>query len=303
MSPFVISQIFDDPTSEGVINLRIVRTLYEISGFTTLTKEERERFLRLLLLVGKKLVATWRHLDRFQNIQDDLVTRFQNRPPIDPGRPIEIDTGQDLFIEFDEFLVQIKSSLDYLVKVPTAILGKGVWSLETFGEKGQKVLRALDRNLPRKFQVHAKGIKELILDKHLPWLEWAISLRDSLNHLIQDDFAFESFAVGWREEAGVWRIHVPRVEQGITATQAMTDLWNQLLMLVEDFTAAFLVMRIKPGFTLFHGVATPGGPESPWIVTTQEAMDQAVARDKELLALAQQGLAEWSDALDAEDRS
>jgi hypothetical protein len=215
-------------------------------------------------------------------VQDRLVAKIQQQAHTAPGQPVEIDTAQELFIEFDEFLVQLKSSLDYLVKIPTAILGKKTWSMRTFGDKGQRVLRALERNLPRALQVHAKGVKELIIDKHLPWLEWAISLRDSLNHLVEDDFDFEAFAVGWEQREGVWRIHVPQVDNGVTALQALSELWNNLIALVEDFTAGFLVMRIKPGYALYHGRVDLGSAQSPWAVTTKEEMDKAIARDQEI---------------------
>lgn len=281
MTPYVASLVFEDPTPEGVVNNRIVKRLFEISLVTILEQEKKQRFFRILLLVGKKMVATWRHLDRFQSIQATLVANAHKRLPTDPNQPMEVDTAQDLFIEFDEFLVQVKSCLDYLVKIPTAILGKNVWSISTFGDKGQKVLRALERNLPRDLQVHAEGLRDLVLSKHLPWLEWAISLRDSLNHLIEDDFAFEAFAVGWEERDGVWRIHVPQVERDVTAAEAMTQLWNNLIVLVEDFIAGFLGMRMKPGYVLFHGPASPG-VDSPWQITTKEEMDRVLALVREL---------------------
>ena len=38
--------------------------------------------------------------------------------------PDEQDASEDLFMEFDGFLVQVKSTLDYLVKIPIPIFGK-----------------------------------------------------------------------------------------------------------------------------------------------------------------------------------
>jgi hypothetical protein len=83
----------------------------------------------------------------------------------------------------DEFLVQFKSTLDYLVKLPVPLVGRR-WNLSTVGERGGSVRKALKRNLPKEYARTAKMVEEQVLDLHKPWLEMAIEARDRLNHFL-----------------------------------------------------------------------------------------------------------------------
>jgi len=62
----------------------------------------------------------------------------ENSPPLEKLDIQHIIYSQDLFLEVDEFVVQVTSTLDYLAKLPLAIIGKNNWPyLRTFGSKGQ----------------------------------------------------------------------------------------------------------------------------------------------------------------------
>ena len=77
-----------------------------------------------------------------------MIAKAKKEPIKRTSSSVQLEPSQELFLEFDEFLVQVKSTLDHLVKVPMVFLGKNRWSLNTFGDKGDSVIKALSHNLP-----------------------------------------------------------------------------------------------------------------------------------------------------------
>src|ERR1700680_4387682 len=169
-APFTFVEIFSDPTPRAIVNKRLVTPLFFLAQQTTdLSDDEHKRLFRLLVLCGKKLVATWRHLQRFEEIQARTVEKVRLQLSPGPNDAVQIATAQDLFLEFDEFLVQLKSTLDYLVKIPHVLLGN-CWNLRTFGDKGGDVVKALQNNVPKKYENQSRGIEKRVMDQHGSWL-------------------------------------------------------------------------------------------------------------------------------------
>jgi hypothetical protein len=101
--------------------------------------------VNLLILIARKMVSVWNHLDKYHHEEKRLIEGFQS------GAMTHFDFSQVLFNEFDEFTVQIKSTLDHLVKIMIPMVGKK-WNLRTFGNKGEDVLKALKRNICQEHQ-------------------------------------------------------------------------------------------------------------------------------------------------------
>lgn len=258
------------------MNRRILQHLYALAEYTDLTDDERQHLLQNLVLLGHKLASVWIHLDRYQTVEDRLIAEAE-QTVLDPSSEVwEVAHSQDLFLEFDEFLVQVKSSLDYLVKIPVPILGAKRWSLSTFGDKGEKVVQALRRNVPKPKQHLAEGIIGF-LKNHRPWLEDAIRARDGLNHYLDGIIPFERFSV-YRDpttEPGTIRIPMWNDEQSIR--ELMGVVWENLIFLVEDFAVGFLSFRVQPGLGFFHNPPEPGSVRSPWVVKTERQLEAEVA--------------------------
>ena len=72
-------------------------------------------------------MAIWIHFDRFAKEVERLKTEF---PIYDAQKTdnLAIHYSQELYLEFDEYLVQYKSSLDYLAKLPATLLGWNKWN-------------------------------------------------------------------------------------------------------------------------------------------------------------------------------
>jgi hypothetical protein len=146
--PWRFMDLFQDPTPNGLINQRYVQTMMQLAELTDLKPGEKEKFINLVLLVGKKLVATWKHYHNYSTLENELIEHAKAGEVIDNQSIQRISYSQNLYLEMDEFLVQFKSTLDYLVKVPVPLVGKR-WNLTTFGERGGTVRKALRRNLPK----------------------------------------------------------------------------------------------------------------------------------------------------------
>ena len=94
----------------GLINQRILVPFINAFEYTDLTLVQREQFVFISAALAKKLVAVWKHLERYKELETELIDRARTMPPQD-----DLGHSQDLFLEFDEFLVQIKSALDVMV--------------------------------------------------------------------------------------------------------------------------------------------------------------------------------------------
>jgi len=270
--------LFNDPTPNGLINQRYLITMMRLADHTDLKPDEKEKFINMLLLVSKKLVATWKHYNNYITIEDQLIKDAEAGKAIEHQMNQRISYSQDLFLEMDEFLVQFKSTLDYLVKLPVPLVGRR-WNLSTFGERGGSVRKALKRNLPKEYARTARMVEEQVLDLHKPWLEMAIEARDRLNHFLDGGANFEAMLVikMMKDEKEV--VHVPMWDEENTMRFTMEVIFYNLLKLVEDFTAGFMTARLKGEVTLVHKPVERLSVESPWRTMTLEEFRKLKDRD------------------------
>lgn len=268
---FVMERLFSDPTPRGIVNQRIVHHLFALAlEHTDLSDEEQTELLRILTYLGRKLAFTWIHLERFKERQTELARQLEEITQSANPTVLELQYSEELFQEFDEFTVQLKSTLDHLVKVGVPILGGRVWTLRTFGDKGQDVIRALNNNAPKRFRGAVKGIKEMLLKTNEPWLTSFIAVRDRINHYIAGGLRIQEFGVHRLPDGTV---RVPMWNKDQQLADAMEVVWMNLLRFSEDFVAVFLHFRHKSGLVLFHGPESGDPTQSPWRSTTQAVMD------------------------------
>jgi hypothetical protein len=257
---FKRTKLFHDPTPGAIVNNRIVLGMVNIAGQIQLTYEENGEFTLLLIPLARKMVSVWEHKEKYKMEEHRLVEKAKTHEPKPADADFEL--SQDLLREFDEFLVQLKSALDHLVKVPVPLFGKKVWNLHTFGDKGEDVLTALKNNLPRKHKPMVESFESNIFDKHRSWLQAAIGARDRVNHCMEGGLPAEAFCVAKVDG----KIQVPMVTQDMSAAQMMEMFWLNLIALVEDFLALFLSFKLQSPFAIFHGSVPPDSPQSPYTV-------------------------------------
>ena len=117
MNQFIQTKVFDDPTN-GLINTRFIHSIIKIANNCEFNDEEKQVLFDLLILIGKKLANVWIHYNNFSSIQEKLISDAKSKPILSDNKVITLNPSQELFFEFDDFLVQVKSCLDYLVKLP-----------------------------------------------------------------------------------------------------------------------------------------------------------------------------------------
>jgi hypothetical protein len=270
--------LFQDPTPDSYINLRYVSHMMNIAQtYTDFTDAEFQEFVKQLLFVAKKMVATWRHLARYEAEETALVEAEKKNPPLEKLDIQHISYSQDLFLELDEFLVQLKSTLDYLAKLPLAIIGKNNWPyLRTFGDKGGSVLKALRNNVPKKWAKQAAVLEEMVFPQYQQWLEMVIASRDRTNHFKDGGVEMEVFLVAKTTVEGEEKIVVPMWFDNLTVREYIGHAWHNLMGFVEQFTIGFLAMRFKEGFGFIHTPRPGGSVISPISVLPEEAIMPAM---------------------------
>lgn len=270
--------LFRDPTPDGYINLRyVLHMMNTAQNYADFNDAEFQEFVTHLLFVAKKMVATWHHLARYEELEDSLIEAEKSNPPLEKVDIQHISYSQDLFFELDEFLVQLKSTLDYLAKRPLAIIGKNNWPyLRTFGDKGKAILKALRNNLPQKWRNQAKIIEEMVFPEYQTWLEMVIASRDRTNHFKDGGVDAQVFLVAKTTINNEEKIVVPMWFDNLTVREYMRHAWHNLMGFVEQFTIGFLAMRFKPGFGFIHTPRPEGSVISPISVLPEEAIDPAM---------------------------
>jgi len=265
-------ELFYDLTENGLINQRLVCALVQFAQNLDLTNEQKRQFLNRLLLQAKKLLAIWIHFDRFRS----EVERLRPDAPIydaeAPAPHIKIRYSQELYLEFDEFLVQYKSSLDYLAKFPAAFLGRDKWNPRSFGDKGERILRMLRSVLPKGKEYFADDFEEKIFGPHRSNIQDAIEIRDRVNHYLEGGVPHENFRVFGVRQSGEVTYKVPMWSQDQTIVEFMNIAFHNHLKFCEDFIVFFLGFHLKPGFGFLHQPVPADSTKSPWKLIPEAAL-------------------------------
>lgn len=265
---FKAVKLFEDPT-KGLINLRLIQHIFKLTEFTDLNGKEKEELFNLLILIGRKLASVWQHLEEYKKYEEALIVKAKENPIVSGRGVVQVEPSQELFNEFDEFLVQIKSCLDYMVKVPAIIVGPKRWTIRTFANKGEDVINGLQRNLPKEYSNSATAVIHFI-EKNQNWLEDTISARDKINHFIDGGINFEYFSVICIKEGEKVTLQLPMWSNEQTIRDFMQIIWNNLFRLCENFIVSTLHMRFKKEYALYSGKVDIGSVESPWKVASHE---------------------------------
>ncbi len=270
---FVVENVFADPSPTAHINQRILITFINALEHTDLSEKEQEQVFHLLLLLAKKLAAAWRHLESYRQLEQRLVTQAQAEPANPaPGTVIHVDYSDDLFNDFDEFLVQLKSALDHLVKIPIPVFGGNAWKLRTFGDKGEEVINALQRNTPKKYADKIAVICDKVIRPNQGWLQVVIDIRDRINHLIEGGVAFEHFRIRKIVRDGVEHVVVPKWSDEQPVREALEITWRRLMCLCEEFIGFILFLRIKPGLGVAYRHVEDETGDARWAIMPPEKL-------------------------------
>lgn len=268
--------VFADPT-DGVINIRLLAGWTQLMDGTTMTEHEKEHFFRIATLIAVKLASCHEQVTLYAAREKEIVAEALAEFP--PKAPVEEEwfVAQDLFLRLDLFLVQMKSALDHLVKLPGVILGKKRWHPHTFGDKGNGVLKQIS-SLPKEHKPRMGVMLKNIVERHQPWLISAVGLRDEFNHFIEGKHRIEEFSVlVSRNEKGEPVARVPMLGDDPAST-VLDRLWWNLFLLCEDFGAATIGGKLQPGFALAKVPQPAGSIAAQWVFGLDDMLRESLER-------------------------
>lgn len=264
---------FADPNPDRLIYLRIFEPFITLAMMTDFTDAEGDRYFRIMNLTCRKLCSVRAHLDRYKAEQANAVAELHEAKAQRPDIKY-IDDSQAMFNEFDEFVVQVKSTLDHLAHIPVPVFGENVWNMYTFGEKGEVLKSALLRSVSQK--KFGGGIAVIV--KHLfddagqqSWLEATIDARHKITHYQRGGIPIETFAV-FLKPAGA--VQLPEFAENQTIEQFMEIVWERLVFFVEDFLALFLALRLPPGTVFVRKNCDRLTPNPVWIPMPTQVADE-----------------------------
>lgn len=147
-----------------------------VLGFS---KGDKDLFFEYILAVMHKLHATRYHLGNYEMFEKMEYEEVSTRD-IDETREC-----LELISEVEAFLFQVKSSLDMLVKLLDAVLGKGIVRTQTYIKYGEKLIKGLEQ-YKQSNGANKKAVDALIYlitaDKE-DWIKTTIGWRNELNHI------------------------------------------------------------------------------------------------------------------------
>lgn len=146
----------------------------------------------------------------------------------------------------DVYLVQIKSILDHLVKIPSPVFGYNRWNLATFGEKGEKVRKAF-LNLPNIYKERTKDYYQQIFGSQ-KWIHDAIEMRDRLNHGVKGGLHLEMFEISYDENNDTFLEPMWSKEQSIE--EAIDIIFDSILKTCSLFCGLILSLKIPNNYTV-----------------------------------------------------
>ena len=235
----------------GMLNQRILTALWlmVLAGSDGTDKEKKET-TDLILAITLKLTAVYQHRERYEKLEDDLVANARMNPITENrSEPIRLKTAQELYLELDGFLVQVKSTLDHMTAILHFGLGLPFSALTTFGDKGNKVIQILNRNVGGKTSTGApkkqmaQKLIQLIKDNQ-EWLDLAISVRDRMNHFQHGGLSLDTFTVHVSIENGQEKVWTPRLHEKQTVRELMNVLMRNVVEFVEVFCAFAMLPRL-----------------------------------------------------------
>jgi len=262
------TKLFEDKTPNAIVLNRILLNSLNVAAHDDLAQPDGSELIDLIVLLSRKLLSVWTHLQAYQAQERVLVEQAAGWPST------KQEYSQELYEQFDVFSVQIKSTLDHLVQVMRPILGRNKWTIYSFGDKGERVLASLQRNTSKHHAGHVRMMEhQLFNETNRRWLTGIIDARDQVNHGMAGGMKIERFAV-YRDAAGT--VHLPRWNNEQPIGEAMVIVWENLFRYVEDFIVLAINFRLKPEYGLVRKEMPLTSPVPSWTLTTRQAVDEFV---------------------------
>lgn len=272
--------LYTDPTKGAMIQARFMIQMVRFIQASNMTEHERKGVLNLMLLLALKLTAIWTHQQRYIEHEDRLILSAKLNP-MDKrvNKPVVVNVGQDLYLEVDGFVVQLKSLLDHMINVLHYTMGIKFSALHTFGDSGATVIGVLRNNVPAKPSNYRQVAQMLIehIEANQDWLKGLIKIRDRMNHFTDGGLPPRSFRVVFLiEEDGTEKMIVPRINKDSTMRDWMQTLFVSVMDFVEYFMGVAFTSRVAGYAFQFRERDSLSEPRWAWF--DAEKLEEALQR-------------------------
>jgi len=141
----------------------------------------KEAFFEHVFSAMHKIAATKYHLDNYARLEQkhaDAARRLFKK------NPTYREEAFELIFELEAFLLQIKSSLDMLVKLVGPVLGPGTVRTHTYSDEGDSLVKGLEQYKKRNnanLEAADNLIRLVKADKD-DWIARVVAMRDTIAH-------------------------------------------------------------------------------------------------------------------------
>lgn len=241
---------FNDPS--GMIRDRILDQFVHMLQYTTLAPKKQQEIIQLLSLISYKMLAIWTHDQRYDSMEKKRIAAAEANPQdrrLD--KPIVFEHAQDMYIELDEFLVQVKSTLDYLVKILHYTFGFGFdGQLHSFQRNGMGIVNLLKRNTKQDERTKKAAnylIKFIENEDKQAFLKGIIGARNAMNHFQDGGLSPMSFVVvSVIDKEGKQTLHRPTFGDGIDNRAEIKTVMLEIQGFIWEFVEYFLGLSLAP---------------------------------------------------------
>ena len=188
------------------------------------TKQKEEIFL-ISIEIFKKLSKLANAVDKYAEEEAKLIEEFKEKLQKD-GRRIA-HQSDILEAAIEEVLGQAKSTLDVAVKMFEPLLGL---KLHTYGENGDKLIKALKNNTPSEDKNKIAAIIQIV-ELFKPYSESIIGLRTTTQHYKNIQM---TPLIAVADEKDAINITVPKMSQQQTAREFSEIVYHNIFVFIRD---------------------------------------------------------------------
>lgn len=251
---YTLTSVLRWSTKRGVeIGVGFQSFSFEFQQFLNVPKEKKEEIFMQVIETEKKLGKVAFALDNYEKIERTQRKKILKEAMRDKSSVNLIHAALPVELEgtVEEFLSQTKSTLDIAVKILKPIFGI---NLKTFGDSGEQVRKALQRQVPKNQAESTRGLIELIEgNKH--WMEILRKYRTDTQHF--SNIKLIPMAVA--KEGEKYTYHPPRMAHGQDLHESLCILYENLFTFLQDFFAhsqqAVMFGGLSPTVTSGEGMA------------------------------------------------
>lgn len=214
---------------------------------------EKDRFLGALLDVMVKIFAMKYHMNNYRYHESQCIKQIKQKCKANSHESMQADT---LLFELEAFMFQMKSALDFTMKLLEALYPKR-FKTHTFGDKGDDLIKGLQQF--SKDKSAKKGIIdtliEMIKNDQIAWLNQSIKFRDSLSHYkTHSGYSYRCVKKGKEIKT-----YPPRIAR-LTVSSYLQMTYSNCLEFIQDFMCLVIGLKLPGKFGI--GIRPATSPPS-----------------------------------------